>query len=119
MLRGRFLKTPLVGKNPFGDSRRWGDFSVLLRTKLLESGSGERLRQKESRGNWPLVVAAETGLTAGVGVTASISGVTGGSGSQGRSGENVGGLSGGVNSSLGICRLRCMQDGWWLRWVDF
>jgi hypothetical protein len=69
MLRGRFLKEllkpPCPEKRPFGDSRRWGDLSADLRTKLPVSGKVERLRQKESRGNWPLVVAADTGLTSG------------------------------------------------------
>jgi hypothetical protein len=37
--------------------------------KLLGSGSVEILRQKESRGKCPLVVAADTGLTSGDGVT--------------------------------------------------
>lgn len=36
--------------------------------KLPASGKVERLRQKESRGNCPLVVAADTGLTSGEGV---------------------------------------------------
>lgn len=37
--------------------------------KLLASGRAERLRQKESRGNRPLVVAADTGLMSGEGVS--------------------------------------------------
>lgn len=37
--------------------------------KLLASGRVERLRQKESRGNRPLVVAADTGLMSGEGVS--------------------------------------------------
>mgnify|MGYP004500592927 CR=1 FL=1 len=36
--------------------------------KLLASGRVERLRQKESRGKRPLVVAADTGLMSGEGV---------------------------------------------------
>jgi hypothetical protein len=71
MLRGRFLnglfKLPCAENSPFGDSRRWGDLSADLSTKLPASGRVERLRQKESRGN-PLVVAADTGLTSGEGV---------------------------------------------------
>jgi hypothetical protein len=70
MLRGRFLnglfKPLFPEKKPLGDSSRWGDLSADLRTKLPESGRVERLRQKESRGNCPLVVAADTGLTSGV-----------------------------------------------------
>jgi hypothetical protein len=37
--------------------------------KLLVSGRVERLRQKESRGKRPLVVAADTGLMSGEGVS--------------------------------------------------
>lgn len=37
--------------------------------KLLESGSAERLRQNESCGKSPLVVAADTGLMSGEGVS--------------------------------------------------
>jgi hypothetical protein len=78
MLRGRFLKEqlkpPLPEKSPLGDSRRWGDLSADLRTKLPVSGKVERLRQKESRGNWPLVVAADTGLMSGEGVIPAIIG---------------------------------------------
>jgi hypothetical protein len=43
--------------------------SAVFRMKLLGSGSVEILRQKESRGKCPLVVAADTGLTSGDGVT--------------------------------------------------
>ena len=72
MLRGRFLKgllrAPLPVNSLFGDSRRWGDLRADLRTKLFVSGKVERLRQKASRGNLPLVVAADTGLTSGEGV---------------------------------------------------
>jgi hypothetical protein len=72
MLRGRFLnrlfKPPCGAKSPFGDPRRWGDVRADLSTKLPVSGKVERLRQKESRGNCPLVVAADTGLTSGEGV---------------------------------------------------
>jgi hypothetical protein len=72
MLRGRFLKELLkllFPKNtPFGDSRRWGDLSADFSMKLPASGRLDRLRQKESRGKWPLVVAADTGLTFGDGV---------------------------------------------------
>lgn len=78
MLRGRFLKgllkPPCPENSPFGDSRRWGDLSADLRTKLPASGRVERLRQKESRGNCPLVVAADTGLTSGEGVIAAMIG---------------------------------------------
>lgn len=84
MLRGRFRKGLLrapPAKRPFGESSRWGDLRADLRTKLLVSGSVERFRQKESRGNWPLVVAADTGLTSGEGVIAAmIGGRTGGDG---------------------------------------
>ena len=73
MLRGRGLKvalsTLLAGLKAFGDSRRCGDLRADLRRKLLASGKVERLRQKESRGKAPLVVAADTGLTSGDGVT--------------------------------------------------
>lgn len=72
MLRGRFLngllKPLFPEKRPLGDSRRWGDLSADLRTKLPASGKVERLRQKESPGNCPLVVAVDTGLTSGEGV---------------------------------------------------
>ena len=72
MLRGRFLnglfKPLFPEKRPLGDSRRWGDLSADFRTKLPASGKVERLRQKESRGNCPVVVAADTGLTSGEGV---------------------------------------------------
>jgi hypothetical protein len=47
---------------------------VDLSTKLPASGKVERLRQNESRGNCPLVVAADTGLTSGDGVTAAMIG---------------------------------------------
>lgn len=83
MLRDRFLKEllmppPLPENRPFGESRRCGDRSVDLRTKLL-SGKVERLRLNESRGKCPLVVAADTGLTSGEGVTpAMIGGRAGG-----------------------------------------
>jgi hypothetical protein len=70
MLRGRFLKGLLESpeKRPFGDSRRCGDLRADLRIKLPASGRVERLRQNESRGNCPLAVAADTGLTSGEGV---------------------------------------------------
>lgn len=73
MLRVRFLREPfraLAVKMPLGESRRWGDRRVDLRTKLLASGRVERLREKASRGKPPLVVAADTGLTSGEGVMA-------------------------------------------------
>lgn len=74
MLRGRFRyellsPPPPPKKRPFGDSRRWGDRNADLSMKLLASGRVERLRQKESRGKRPLVVAADTGLMSGEGVS--------------------------------------------------
>jgi hypothetical protein len=87
MLRGRFRKgllrpLELPENKPFGDSRRWGDVRADLRTKLPASGRVDRLRQKESRGNWPLVVAADTGLTSGEGVMAVMIGGRRGRGSE-------------------------------------
>lgn len=73
MLRGRFryewFRPPPPKKRPFGDSWRWGERSADLSMKLLASGRVERFRQKESRGNRPLVVAADTGLMSGEGVS--------------------------------------------------
>jgi hypothetical protein len=78
MLRGRFLKgllkATLPENSPFGDSRRWGDLRADLRIKLFASGKVERLRQKASRGNPPLLVAADTGLMSGEGVIAAMIG---------------------------------------------
>jgi hypothetical protein len=55
---------PLEGeKRPFGESRRWGDRREDLSIKPLESGRADRLRQKESRWNGALEVAADPGLT--------------------------------------------------------
>jgi hypothetical protein len=104
MLRGRFLNgllKPLFPENsPFGDSRRWGDLSADLSTKLPASGRLDRLRQKESRGNWPLVVAADTGLTSGDGVMPAMIGA------------RVGGGQGRLHSTFAACadvqpRYRC------------
>lgn len=60
-------------KSPFGESNRCGERRADLSTKF-ESGRVERLRQKESLGNWPFVVAADTGLKSGEGVMADMIG---------------------------------------------
>jgi hypothetical protein len=70
---------PLEGeKRPFGESRRWGDRREDLSIKPLESGRADRLRQKESRWNGALEVAADPGLTwSRSGERAMIGGATG------------------------------------------
>jgi hypothetical protein len=70
---------PLEGeKRPFGESRRWGDRREDLSIKPLESGRADRLRQKESRWNGALEVAADPGLTLSrSGERAMIGGATG------------------------------------------
>jgi hypothetical protein len=70
---------PLEGeKRPFGESRRWGDRRDDLSIKPLESGRADRLRQKESRWNGALEVAADPGLTLSrSGERAMIGGATG------------------------------------------